>query len=50
MSVHCFRNSRPDTWSMPRPYSDPSLRFLKHGKILPMEERVGIFERLLGKS
>ena len=50
MSVHCFRNSRPDTWSTPRPYSDPSLRFLKHGKIFPMEDRIGLFGRVFGKS
>ena len=50
MSVHCFRSSRPDNWSTPRPYSDPSLRFLKYGKIVPMDDRVGFLGWLLGKS
>ena len=38
MSLRCFRSSRPDVWSVPRPYSDPNLRRLKHGSIKPMEE------------
>ena len=31
-------HSRPDSWLEPRPYSDPSLRLQKYGRILPMEE------------
>ena len=43
-----FRSSRPDGWSSPRPYRDPSYRTMSHGKILPMEEP-GFFERLFGR-
>ena len=43
-----FRSSRSDSWSNPRPYSDPSYRSMSHGKILPMEEP-GFFERLFGR-
>ena len=31
-------HSRPDSWLEPRPYSDPSLRLKKYGRILPMDE------------
>ena len=27
---------RPDNWLEPRPYTDASLRRIKHGRILPM--------------
>ncbi len=46
MSVRCFRSSRPDTWSVPRPYSDPNLRLMKHGSVRPMEEEDGILWRI----
>lgn len=29
--------SRTDTWAHPRPYTDASLRRMKHGKLLPMQ-------------
>ena len=29
---------RPDSWLQPRPYTDPSLRRMKHGRILPLDE------------
>lgn len=47
MSSLSFRSSRPDRWSNPKPYSDASLRYKHHGKILPMEEP-GFFARLFG--
>ena len=31
-------HSRPDSWLQPRPYTDPSLRRMKHGRILPLDE------------
>ena len=31
-------HSRPDSWLHPRPYTDPSLRRMKHGRILPLDE------------
>lgn len=33
-----FRSSRPDNWTLPRSQSDPTLRHMSHGPILPMEE------------
>ncbi|WP_170304752.1 hypothetical protein [Croceicoccus estronivorus] len=47
MSSLIFRSSRPDTWTMPRPYSDPSLRYRKHGPVQPMTSPT-FWERLLG--
>lgn len=32
----------------PRPYQDPSMRFKKHGPILPLEEKRSFLERLFG--
>lgn len=43
-----FRSSRPDGWTMPRPYRDASLRYMMHGPIKPMEEP-GFFARLFAK-
>lgn len=42
-----FHSSRPDRWVKPKPYSDASLRYQQHGKILPMEQP-GFFARLFG--
>jgi hypothetical protein len=47
MTMRCFRSSRPDTWTLPRPYSDPGSRMMKFGPILPMEEERGLLSRLL---
>ncbi len=47
MASQSFRSSRPDGWTMPRPYHDASMRYMKHGPILPMEEP-GFFARLFG--
>ena len=33
------RHSHPDQWLAPRPYSDPSLRRQKYGRILPMQQQ-----------
>ena len=50
MSYLSSRSSRPCSWNEPRQYQDASLRFMKHGPILPMEkEERGIFRRLLGR-
>jgi hypothetical protein len=43
-----YRSSKPDTWTMPRPYQDASLRLRKHGPIQPMEQ-TGFFARLFGR-
>jgi hypothetical protein len=39
------RSSRPDGWSVPKPYSDPSTRRMKYGRIRPMEEDEGVLAR-----
>ncbi|MEM8726039.1 MAG: hypothetical protein AAGE86_11015 [Pseudomonadota bacterium] len=36
--------SAPDKWSKPRPYTDATIRRLKHGPVQPMEEP-SIFDR-----
>ena len=43
-----FNSSAPDKWVLPRPHSDASTRFAKHGKIQPME-KPGFFARLFGR-
>lgn len=48
MSSFNFRSSRPDHWTLPRPYRDASMRYHVHGPIQPMEEP-GFFARLLGR-
>ena len=47
MASQSFHSSRPDRWTMPRPYRDASLRYRKHGPIQPMEEP-GFLARLFG--
>lgn len=42
-----FRSSRPDSWVVPRPHTDPNLRYLKHGPIRPMDEDRSLLSRLL---
>ena len=50
MSSLQYRSSKPDSWVLPRPYQDASLRFRTHGAILPMEEEPrGFWARLLGR-
>lgn len=44
-----FHSSRSDKWTAPRPYSDPAMRYMSHGKVLPMEEP-GFFARLFRKN
>ena len=41
-----YRSSRADEWSMPRPHTDPNLRFLKYGRIRPMDEDRSLLWRL----
>lgn len=48
MSSFTYRSSRPDRWTMPRPYQDASLRFRTHGPIQPME-RQGFWARVFGR-
>ncbi len=48
MASLSYRSSRPDVWVMPRPHRDPSLRYMTHGPIRPMEEP-GFFARLFGR-
>jgi hypothetical protein len=49
MASLSYRSSRPDGWIMPRPHRDPSLRYMIHGPIRPMEEP-GFFARLFGRG
>lgn len=49
MSSQSFRSSPPDKWTLPRPHSDASQRFAKHGPIQPMPDERGYFARLLGR-
>lgn len=49
MSLKSYRSSSPDPWSVPRPYSDASLRMLKHGRVLPMEDQPGLLRRLFSR-
>lgn len=49
MPLRSYRSSRPDPWSVPRPYSDASLRMMKHGRILPMQDEPGLLRRLLSR-
>ena len=46
MSSPIYRSSRPDSWTMPRPYTDASRRRMVHGPIQPMEQP-GLLARLL---
>lgn len=47
MSYERFTTSRPDAWNEPRPFSDPTIRRMKHGPIVPMQEP-SWFARLIG--
>jgi len=48
MPRQCFRSSRPDKWTMPRPNMDPIRRRIVYGPVLPMEEEnKGWLRRLL---
>lgn len=46
MASSCYRSSRPDQWTLPRPHSDPTLRRMKHGAVQPMEADLGLLQRL----
>lgn len=47
MASQIFRSSRPDGWILPKPYTDASLRYHKHGPIQPMDKPT-LWERLVG--
>jgi hypothetical protein len=49
MAVHCFRSSRPDAWTLPRPISDPSARRRAYGPVRPMTQDSGLLGRLLAR-
>jgi hypothetical protein len=49
MTMRCFRGSRPDSWTLPKPNSDPSSRMMKFGPILPMEDERSLLSRLLSR-
>lgn len=49
MSSLNYRSSRPDSWTSPRPRSDPSQRRLIHGRIVPMDEDRGFLWRLFNR-
>lgn len=38
MSALSYRSSRPDQWAQPRPFSDASQRYIKHGPVLPLDQ------------
>lgn len=48
MTPVTYRSSRPDPWTMPRPFTDASQRYLKHGPIQPMTDERGFWRKLLG--
>jgi hypothetical protein len=47
MASLSYKSSRPDGWTMPRPHRDPSVRYMMHGPIQPMEQP-GFLARLFG--
>lgn len=44
-----FHSSRPCRWNVPKPYTDASLRMMKHGPIQPMDEP-SLLRRLFGRA
>jgi hypothetical protein len=48
MTTATITSSRPDRWSNPRPWSDATMRQIKHGRIRPMEEP-GLLARWFGR-
>ncbi|MEO0463911.1 MAG: hypothetical protein AAF127_12320 [Pseudomonadota bacterium] len=49
MPCATITSSAPDRWSNPRPFTDATLRQMKHGRIRPMVEP-SFLERLLGRG
>ena len=49
MSSERHNSSRADSWLAPRPYSDPSLRLRKYGRIRSMDEEPGLLRRLFSR-
>ena len=50
MQRPCFRSSRPDSWTVPRPQMDPCRRRVVYGPVQPMEQPRGWFMRLFGRT
>lgn len=46
MSATSYSSSRPDRWTVPRPHTDPSQRYMKYGPVRPMDEDRSLFWRL----
>ncbi len=49
MALTSYRTSRPDAWTLHRQSLDPSLRLMKYGRVRPMDEDRGFFERLFAR-
>jgi hypothetical protein len=49
MATHCFRSSKPDEWTLPRPMCDPSARLRAYGPVRPMAEDAGFLSRLFAR-
>ncbi|MEO1729344.1 MAG: hypothetical protein AAFR64_01240 [Pseudomonadota bacterium] len=49
MTHYSITSSRPDQWTSPRPYTDPSMRALAYGPVRSMHEPRW-WEKLLGRS
>lgn len=49
MSSRIYTSSRPDSWTSPRAFSDPSLRLAAYGRIQPLEQPK-LLERLFGRD
>lgn len=49
MGTRCFRSSKPDTWTRPRPASDPVARLRAYGPVRPMADETGILGRLFSR-
>jgi hypothetical protein len=48
MTPVSFRSSRPDSWTVPRPFTDASQRYMSHGPIQPMQQERAFWRRLFG--
>jgi hypothetical protein len=49
MAIRCFRSSKPDEWTLPRPVRDPSARLRAYGPVRPMAEDASFLSRLLAR-
>lgn len=46
LRFHC---SRPNEWVSPRPHRDDNQRLRVYGRLQPMEETPGLFQRIFGR-